>query len=123
MSIITNLPTKENTNVQDVKTFFDNYFVAPVSFPANEIDSTVAFFTKRGFDHSSAASTTIVLLNQARIDGVSVFQLLDMLKSLTDVQLGQVVAQILNGYREKTSILGYKVSTVENSYEARNILI
>ena len=123
MSIITNLPPKENINVQDVKTFFDNYFVAPVSFPANEIDSTVAFFTKRGFDQSSAASTTIVLLNQARVDGVSVFQLLDMLKSLTDVQLGQVVAQILNGYREKTSILGYKVSTVENSYEARNILI
>jgi len=123
MSISINLPPPQNTTVQDVRTFFDNYFVAPVSFPANEIDSTVAFFTKRGFDKSSASSTTIVMLNQARIDGVSVFQLLDMLKSLTDIQLGQVVAQILNSYREKTSILGYKIATVENSYEARNILV
>lgn len=106
-----------------LKSFFDNYFVKEVSFPSGEIDATVAFFQKRGFDQSSAKSTSIVLLNQARVENVSVFKLLDTLKGLTDVQLSQVVAQILNTYREKTSLLGYRVSQVSNTFESRNILV
>jgi hypothetical protein len=83
----------------------------------------VGFFMKRGFDLESARSTAIVLLNQSRIDGVQVFQLLDTMKSLTDVQLSQIVAQVLNAYREKTSILGYRIAPVVNLYETRNILV
>lgn len=122
--MITNLPLAANTNQQrDVREFFDNYFATTVSFPANEIDATIAFLVKRGFDTTSASSTAIVLLNQARNEGVPVFQLLDKLKALTEIQLSQVVAQVLNSYREKTSYLGYRVATAINSYESRNILI
>jgi hypothetical protein len=116
-----NLPTSSNTN--DAKTFFDKYFVNEVSFPANEIDLTVAFFTKKGFDIESARSTAIVMLNQARTDNVQVFDLLNSLKTLTDVQLSQIVAQILNSYREKISLLGYRVAPIVNTYESRNILV
>ncbi len=49
--------------------------------------------------------------------------LLDSLKSLTSIQLSQVVAQILNAYRENTSLLGYRVSPVTDTFESRNILI
>lgn len=119
----TNLPRTPNTGNVDVRDFFDNFFVNQVSFPANQIDATTAFFVKRGFDTNSASSTAIVLLNQARAENVSVFTLLDKLKSLTDIQLSQVVAQVLNGYREKTSFLGYRIATVTNSYESRNILV
>lgn len=118
----TNLPS-ENQNTTDVRQFFDNFFTAPVSFPAVEIDATVGFFQKRGFDQTSANSTAIVLLNQARIDNVPVFQLLDKLKSLTDVQLNQVVAQVLNSSRSNTSLLGYRTATVTNTFETRNILV
>jgi len=76
-----------------------------------------------GFDIESARSTAIVVLNQARADNVSVFDLLNSLKSLTDVQLSQVVAQILNTYREKISLLGYRVAPLVNTYESRNILV
>ena len=114
-----NLPETQTS----LKSFFDNYFVKEVSFPSGEIDAAVAFFQKRGFDQSSAKSTSIVLLNQARVENVSVFKLLDTLKGLTDVQLSQVVAQILNTYREKTSLLGYRVSQVSNTFESRNILV
>ena len=89
----------------EVKSFFDN------------------FFTKRGFGESSAGSISIVLLNQARAEGVSVFKLIDTLKGLTDVQLSQVVAEVLNAYREKTSILGYKTAPLVNTFESRNILV
>jgi 3-methyladenine DNA glycosylase AlkC len=118
----TNLPLLNNQQV-DVKDFFDNYFTKKISFPANDIDATIAFLVKRGFDPNSANSTAIVLLNQARNENVQVFQLLDKLKALTDIQLSQVVAQVLNSYREKTSFLGYRVATSINTYESRNILV
>ena len=116
-----NLPTAPSTT--DTREFFDKFFVNQVSFPTNEIDATVGFFVKRGFDIESARSTAIVLLNQSRIDGVKVFQLLDTMKSLTEAQLSQIVTQVLNTYREKTSILGYRIAPVVNLYETRNILV
>jgi hypothetical protein len=118
----TNLPKSQDI-VTNVKTFFNNNFTKTVSFPAGQIDATVAFFVKRGFDQNSAGSVAIVLLNQARAEGVDVFKLLDTFKTLTDIQLSQVVAQVLNASRDKTSLLGYRTATVDNTFEARNILI
>lgn len=118
----TNLPVA-TTDASDIKQFFDKQFVNQVSFPAAEIDASVAFFVKRGFDVTSANSTAIVLLNQARTDSIKIFELLDKLKGLTDVQLSQVVAQVLNTNRQPTSLLGYRIATVTNTFEARNILI
>jgi hypothetical protein len=34
-----------------------------------------------------------------------------------------VVAQILNAYREKVSVLGYRISVPIDEYESRNILV
>lgn len=120
----TNLPTATVTDSSEsVKQFFDKYYKTTVSFPASQIDATVAFFAKRGFSQDSARSTAIVLLNQARIDGVEIFQILDTMKGLTDIQLNQIVAQILNAYRESTSLLGIRVSPTINPFEARNVLI
>jgi hypothetical protein len=120
-----NLPTPQlsNDSAEPVKQFFDKFYTKSVSFPAAQIDAVVSFFLKRDFNEDGARSTAIVLLNQARIDNVDVFQILDTMKSLTDLQMSQVVAQILNGYRENTSLLGYRVANIENPYEARNILL
>jgi len=119
-----NVPVTQPTDsLIEVKQFFDKFFVHQVSFPSNQIDAVVGFFQKRGFDVESARSTSIVLLNQARLDNISVFKLLDTLKVLTDIQLSQVVAQILNAYREKTSLLGYRVAPLVDDYESRNILV
>jgi len=118
-----NLPIPQKNGRVDIKTFFDSYFTNTVSFPAGQIDAVVGFFQKRGFGRSSANSTAIVILNQARNENVQVFSVLDSLKSLTDVQLSQVVAQLLNTSREKTSLLGYRIQPVTDTYESRNILI
>ncbi len=120
----TNLPPQEAIDSStEVKQFFDKFFVNQISFPSNQIDAVVGFFLKNGFDVQSARSTGIVLLNQARADGVNVFQLIDTLKTLNDVQLSQVVAQVLNAYREKVSLLGYRVAQTADNYESRNILV
>lgn len=121
---MSNLPNEMNTDSgSDVRKFFDKFFVHEVSFPANQIDAVVGFFVKNGFDIESARSTAIVLLNQARVDDVNVFALIDTLKTLTDVQLSQVVAQVLNAYREKVSLLGYRIAPLVDIYESRNILV
>lgn len=118
-----NLPSTTQTGPVNVKTFFGANLANSYSFPAGEIDATIAFFTKRGFDKVSANSVAIILLSQARKENVNVFTLMDTLKVLTDIQLTQVVAQVLNASRDSTSVLGYRTATVTNTYEARNILI
>ena len=120
----TNLPVSVSIdNNIEVKSFFNKYYTTTVSFPSNQIDAVIGFFSKNGFSAESARSISIVLLNQARTDGVNVFELVDSLKVLSDVQLSQVVAQVLNSYREKTSLLGYRVAQVIDKYEDRNILV
>lgn len=123
MSINLPQPQYNTDSSVEVKQFFDKFFVNQISFPSNQIDAVVGFFLKREFDVESARSTSIVLLNQARIDNVQVFELIDTLKTLTDIQLSQVVAQVLNAYREKISLLGYRVAQISDTYESRNILV
>lgn len=120
--MINNLPNTQLPNT-DVRQFFDKFFTHQVSFPTGEIDATIGFFLKNNFDVQSARSIAIVLLNQARADNVSVFQLIDTLKQLSDVELSQVVAQVLNSYREKTSLLGYRIQPVTNTFDSRNIVV
>ena len=119
----TNLPIENETNTKEVRQFFNTYYDQEISFPSNLIDAVVGFFVKRGFDEQVARSTSIVILNQSRIDNVNVFELLERLKSLTDVQLGQITTQILNAYRIQTSILGFKTTSKDESFESRNILV
>lgn len=118
----TNLPIKTSSETE-IKQFFDKFYVNEVTFPAGEIDAVVGFFQRRDFDINSARTIAIVLLNQARIDNVPVFTLLETLKSISTLQLSSVVSQILNAYREKTSLIGYRVNIPDNTYETRNILV
>jgi hypothetical protein len=122
--MITNLPTSaQAASEAEIKQFFNKFYTTEVCFPAAEIDAVIGFFQRREFDTTSARTIAIVLLNQARSDDVNVFTLLETLKSIPTMQLSSVVAQILNSYREKTSLVGYRTSISDNSYETRNILV
>jgi hypothetical protein len=118
---MSNLPSKSDN--QEVRTFFDKFFLEQITFPSNQIDAVLGFFMKRGFGEQAARSTGIVLLNQAKLDNVNVFELLDKLKTLTDTQLSQVVTEVLNYYRVQTSVLGFKKNANNDSFENRNILL
>jgi len=121
---MSNLPKQTDTDSSDkVKRFFDRYFVEEISFAANDVDSVVGFFEKRGFDNTSATSTAVILLQQAKLDNVKIYKLLDTLRGLTDVQLSAIVAEVLNYNRDKTSTLGYRVTPERNTTEARNIVV
>jgi len=118
------LPAEEvQSSDKKVTQVFDNYFNKKLSFPSNEVDAVVAFFEKRGFEKSAAISTATALLNQAKLDGVKVFTLLDTLKGFNEVQLSAVVAEILNYSRLRTSVLGYKITESTEKIERRNIVV
>lgn len=119
----TNLPqqTEAKDSSEEVRTFFNRYFTEPLTFPVNQIDAVIGFFLKRGFSDASAKSTSIVLLSQAKQDGISVFKLLDTLKNLDNIQLSSIVTQVMNSSREKISLLGYKLLNAEETLESRNI--
>jgi len=119
---MSNIPSvSAGDSTQEVKEFFDQYFTKKISFPSNQVDAVVGFFESRGFARSSAISVGTVLMQQARLDDVNVFQLLDTLKKQDNIQLSNVVTEVLNYNRQKISTLGYKVSNTENRIEARNI--
>lgn len=119
-----NLPKKENTDSgKEVRRFFNNYFNEPITFPAEQIDAVVGYFRGRGFDELASNSTAIVLLQQAKLDDVNVFKLLDTLKGLTELQLSAVVAEVLNYNRQKTSTLGFKQLDTSELLEKRNVIV
>ena len=123
--ISSNLPqTQSAVNSADqVKQFFNTYFTQQLSFPVDQIDAVVGFFKSKGFDETSANSTSIVLLQQAKLDNVNVFTLLDTLKGLTDLQMSAIVAEVLNYNRQKNSALGYKQQDTSDLLEKRNIMV
>jgi len=117
-----NLPQSVNLDsAENVKIFFNAYGEKRQSFLTNEIDATVGFFTSRGFDRVSATAVGGLILESAKIEGVKVFELLDTLKGLTDVQLSAVVAEILNYNRPRTSTIGVKQEQISNPLITRNI--
>tara|TARA_A200000159_G_C7042931_1_gene222831 strand:- start:70 stop:432 length:363 start_codon:yes stop_codon:yes gene_type:complete len=120
---MSSLPTSPKSSDQNVTEFFDNYFNEKLAFPSNEVDAVIGFFEKRGFEKNSAISTATVLLNQAKIDGVKIFELLDTLKGLDNVQLSSVVTEVLNYNRLRTSTLGFKLAANNDSVEKRNVVV
>jgi len=120
-----NLPANliQADSADAVKQFFNMYFTEPAIFPAQEIDAVVGFFSKRGFDELASNSTAIILLQQAKIDNVNVFTLLDTLSNLEELKLSAVVAQVLNYNRQKISTLGYRRTDNSDLLEKRNIVV
>jgi hypothetical protein len=118
-----NLPQEQsNDSASETKQNFETYYTKSISFPSNQIDAVVGFFESRDFDKSAATSVAAILLQQAKLDGVNVFELLDTLKGLDSLQLSAVVTEVMNYSREKTSTIGYKVAEPTNLLEARNII-
>ena len=118
----TNLPnTQKPDSSNEVKQFYNQNYTGFINFPSNEVDAVIGFFQSRGFEKTSAIAVGTAILQQAKIDDVNVFELIDTLKKQDTVQLSNVVTEILNYNRQKISTLGYKISNTANRTESRNI--
>lgn len=120
----TNLPNSPAIDsAAEVKEFFNQYLTEKISYPANDVDAVIGFFENRGFEKSSAIAVATALLQQAKIDEVNVFELIDTLQGLNKTQLSDIVANVLNYNREKISTLGFKVESKYEKLEKRNIIV
>jgi len=118
----TNLPQKEKDRLQ--KTIDDltqTQYVEPFQFNANDYDTTVSFFVKRGFDRQPAEETAYVILQQAKIDSVPVGQILDILTKAEPAQLNELLTVVLNTNRYKSSRLGVRNVRTSRDIVSRNI--
>jgi len=115
---------KKNDSSVDSKRFFENYNKYEFQFQASESDATVAFFTQRGMEESAARSVAFIFLKQCKLDDVNPFELLSKLKKLEGQgnTLDNVVGEILNINRIKTSALGSKVEPAVTNPAKRNIV-
>ena len=118
----TNLPAIQ---VQDsaarTKLFFDTYGETPLEFNAAEVDAAINFFEKKGFSGEAAQVTSTTILKQAKLENLSVFEILDGLGNLEQLDISSLVGEILNNNRPSTSVLGYK-KPVNSITKTRNIL-
>ena len=122
------MPSLTSTNIKkrsdkEVTQFFDKYYTTSFSFPTNEVDAVIGFFEKRGFSSDAAIATSTALLTQAKLDNVKVFEIVDTLKGLKDVQISNVVAEILNYDRNRTSSIGYTNLHNQDKLERRNVVV
>ena len=118
-----NLPVKENRDsAQATKRLFNTFYAKQLEYPSNDVDAVIGFLENKGFDKSASQSTGAVLLQQAKLDKINVFELIDTLKGLSKLQLSATVATILNVNREKTSSVGFKVTDPNTYVESRNII-
>jgi len=123
MSSITDASIRQPTDsAGEVKEFFNKYFSKKISVTSNQVDSVVGFFQKRGFDKNSATAIASVLLQQAKIDNVNIYKLLDTLGGLNEVSISKLVATILNTNRSKMSAIGFSVESTQETSEKRNIV-
>ena len=106
----------------EVKEFFNQYLTEKTSYPANDVDAVIGFFENRGFEKSSAIAVGTAILNQAKVDDINVFELIDTLKGINSTQMNDIIANVLNYSREKTSTLGFKVTSNYEKIEKRNII-
>jgi len=118
----TNLPQKEKDRLQ--KTIDDltqTQYVEPFQFNANDHDTAVSFFVKRGFDRQPAEETAYIILQQAKVDSVPVGQILDILTKAEPVQLNELLTVVLNTNRYKSSRLGVRNDRTSRDIISRNI--
>jgi hypothetical protein len=101
---------------------FDTYSVAPLNINVGTYDAMVGFFTSRGFDIDSAKSMSYIIIKQALLDKINPFKLIESLKGLTNVAISDLITEVLNYNRYKTSSLGTASPFTPTQEVARNII-
>lgn len=116
----TNLPS-EKSSPKTLQEFQGYQNVKPSTDPS-VYNAMIGFFTSRGFDTSAAELISETVMFQAKTDGYSAQQIIDGMKSLNELEISSLVAEILNYNRFKSSSLGYSPEYQSNPEVSRNII-
>ncbi len=123
MPTTSSLPNEKKIDrANDTTKLLNRQYNQEIYYTPSEVDAVIGYFQKRGFEQVAAVNTAALILQQAGVDKIPVFELIDTLKGINDVQLSNVIAQILNLNRSACSTIGYKITTPDLT-EQRNIIV
>lgn len=122
--IYSNVPLKKPEETSSSKTTktFNQYYDVPVQLDQNVLTAMVGFLEKRGFNNTSAESIAITIMIQAKRDNYNPMAILESMKKLSENDLSQIISEILNYNRFKSSVLGKVQQTVVVENVQRNIV-
>lgn len=94
-----------------------------VELSATTFSAIVSFFEQRGFDPLAASSISTVIIRRAKLDEYDPMTVLDSIRSYSHVELNNLISEILNYNRQKTSYLGRTDQTVLITEIERNSVL
>jgi hypothetical protein len=120
----TNLPIKKQavSSSDATNKAFTQYNDVPVELDQNVLTAMKGMLVNRGFSDDAAESISITIMIQARRDHYNPLTILDSMKKLGENDLSQIIAEVLNYNRFKTSVLGSIQSITPVDAVKRNIL-
>jgi hypothetical protein len=116
--IYSNLPpaTATASSSDATNKAFNQYNDIPIELDQNVLTAMVGMLENRGFSKDSAESISITIMIQAKRDSYNPITVLESMKKLNENDLSQLLSEILNYNRLKTSVLGsvQKITLVDN---------
>ena len=113
----TNLPNIQNTNNSNIDQRIEKF-----EFNQNDYDAIIGFLIKKGFTRTASEETASVLLKQAKIESLSIGEIMDLLGNESGLKLSELITVILNADRYKSSKLGFRSAKTANNIASRNII-
>jgi hypothetical protein len=95
---------------------FSSYNDKPVELDQTTQSAMIGFLESRNFSRDSAEVISLTILTQAKRENYNPMALIETMKTLNDVEMSTIVAEVLNFNRFKTSMLGsvQNVAPVDN---------
>lgn len=115
-----NIPSPSKT---PAATAYSNYYEPPVELETNTFNLMKGFFEAKGFDKLSAESISVTFIKQAQFDNYNPLEILDTLKKFDSPKLNEVVTEVLNYNRFKSSYLGSTSGLKPFEPVSRNIVV
>lgn len=120
----TNIPPKQAAgSASDLSNKnLNQYNDLPVQLHNDTLTAMKGLLSNKGFSDESAENIAITIMMQAKRDSFNPMNVLDSMKNLGNIELSQLVSEILNFNRFKTSVLGTTQNITPVEVVKRNIL-
>jgi hypothetical protein len=122
--IYSNLPSKTASGSSSDLTNknLNQYNDVPIQLNNETLTAMKGLLSSKGFSAESAENISITIMIQAKRDNFNPMNVLDSMRGLGEIEMSQLVSEILNFNRFKTSVLGSVQATTPVDIVKRNIL-